>query len=64
MTAKELLEEYYDMEMNNVFSYSGNYLMSRPKKGYEREWEEAREKVEIIKYLLGLEEITGNKVFK
>ena len=52
MTAKELLEEYYDMEMNNVFSYSGNYLMSRPKKGYEREWEEAREKVEIIKCLM------------
>jgi hypothetical protein len=44
MGKKELLEKYYDMEMNNVFAYSLNYLMSSPKKGYEREWWEAKER--------------------
>ncbi len=38
MTTKELLEKYYDIEMNNVFCYSATYLMDSPKKGYEREW--------------------------
>ena len=52
MTTKELLKEYYEMEMNKVFSYSGDYLMSRPKKGYEKEWEKAKEKAEIIQSLL------------
>lgn len=37
MDKKELLQKYYDMEMNSVFAYSANYLMSSPKKGYERE---------------------------
>ena len=37
MTTKELLEKYYDIEMNNVFCYSATYLMDSPKKRYERE---------------------------
>lgn len=49
MTIIELLKEYYDMEMNNVFSYSANYLMSCAKKGYEKEWTEANEKAELLK---------------
>ena len=32
MTTKELLEKYYDIEMNNVFCYSATYLMDSPKK--------------------------------
>ena len=44
MTILDLLKEYYDMEMNNVFSYSADYRMNSPKKGYEQEWNEAVEK--------------------
>ena len=52
MTTKELLEKYYDIEMNNVFCYSATYLMDSPKKGYEREWREACESAGILKELI------------
>lgn len=52
MGKKELLEKYYDMEMNNVFAYSANYLMSSPKKGYEREWCEAKERAGALLELM------------
>ena len=52
MTVKELLEKYYDMEMNNVFCYSANYLMDSPKKGYEREWAEAKARAEMLRQLM------------
>lgn len=52
MTTLELLHEYLDQERNNVFSYSGNYLMDSPKRGYEREFRDASEKVEILQYLI------------
>lgn len=52
MTRKELLEDYYEREMNNVFCYSATYLMNSPKKGYEQEWREARESVDILRELL------------
>lgn len=48
MTKKELLEKYYEQEMNNVFCYSATYMMNSPKKGYEQEWREARESVDIL----------------
>ena len=52
MTTKDLLEKYYDIEMNNVFCYSATYLMDSPKKGYEREWREAGESAGILKELI------------
>ena len=52
MTTKELLREYLDRELNNVFCYSANYLMDTPKKGYEREHREARERVELLEGIL------------
>lgn len=52
MNKQELLQNYYDMEMNNVFAYSANYLMSIPKKGYEREWLEARERADALLNLM------------
>lgn len=52
MDKKELLQKYYDMEMNDVFAYSANYLMSSPKKGYEREWYEAKERSEFLLKLI------------
>lgn len=52
MTKQELLKEYYEREMNNVFVCSANYLMDFPKKGYEKEWREAKEKAELIMKLI------------
>lgn len=52
MTTKELLEKYYEREMHNVFCYSATYLMNSPKKGYEHEWREARESVDILRELI------------
>lgn len=49
MTLAELLQEYYEREMNNVFCYSGNYLMNIPKKGYEQEWNAARERADLLR---------------
>ena len=45
----DILKDYYEREMNNVFCYSSNYLMNSPKRGYEKEFDEARERAEIIR---------------
>jgi len=47
-TIIDILKECHDREMNNVFCYSANWLMDSPKKGYEKEWFEAREKADVI----------------
>lgn len=52
MTTLDLLREYLDQECNNVLCYSSNYLMNTPKKGYEREHREARERVELLESIL------------
>lgn len=52
MTKIELLTEYYEKEMNNVFSYSANWLMTIPRKGYEKEWTEAKERSELLDQML------------
>lgn len=48
----DLLKNYYDREMNNVFCYSANYLMNSPKKGFEQEWKDARERADILQHEL------------
>jgi len=52
MNRIELLKEYYNNEMNNVFAYSANWLMTVPKKGYENEWEKARIKADILEEMI------------
>jgi len=52
MTTRELLTDYLETERNNVFSYAANYLMTQPKRGYEREFSEARERAELLEDLL------------
>ena len=49
MNIIDILKDYYEREMNNVFCYSANYLMNSPKKGYEQEWNDARERAEILR---------------
>jgi hypothetical protein len=53
ITKKELLEEFKALIKNNISCYSEGHFISKPKRGYEKEWnlEHARLKVidEIIK---------------
>lgn len=53
MSTKELIAEYLEQERNNVFNYSANYRMDQPKKGYEREFRDAKERVILLEYLIG-----------
>ena len=52
MTRQEILQKLYDQAMNNVFAYSADYLMTTPKKGYEREFEEAQEIAAVLKTIM------------
>ena len=52
MNISDLLKEYLHQEENNVFCYAENYLMNTPKKGYDREFSEAQERVELLEDLL------------
>jgi hypothetical protein len=51
MKRQEILQKYIDLENNNLFCYSANYLMTKPWPEYEIEWRRCKELVE------GLEEI-------
>lgn len=48
ITRNAMLEELRDQLWNNVFSYSGNYAMTRPKEGDAGEWETALAKAELM----------------
>lgn len=52
MDRLELLESYYEAEMNNLFFASAGYKMDYPKKGCERAWKQAKEKAELLKELI------------
>lgn len=52
MTIKELITEYLEREKNNVFICAANYRMDSPKRGYEREFRNAQERVELLEELL------------
>ena len=52
MTTIEALNELYDEEMNRVFSYSANYLMTVPRKDYEKEFKHHSDRADILKALL------------
>ena len=52
MTRVEILNKYKDMACHNLFCYSANYLMSKPKEGYEKEWNEANEEIRLLEELI------------
>ena len=58
MTEKEVLKEVFDDLMDKVFVRSDNYLMSKPKRGCENEFEHYREMADIVKAMLEREEAT------
>ena len=52
MTEKELLQSYYDEEMDRKYAASGNQLMTFPRKGYESEWHMAKEKAALLEQMI------------
>lgn len=66
MTKQELLKKYYDEACHNLLCYSTNYLMDKPRKGYEKEWKETKVEVELLeemmKQLLVDREVKTNQI--
>ena len=52
MVEKEILQKLYDRSMEKVFSMSANYLMTIPKKGFEKEFREEREIAEYLQLMI------------
>lgn len=52
MTRLDLFKKYHDMACHNLLCYSANCLMEKPKEGYEKEWNEALQEVEILEELI------------
>ena len=48
MTLLEILKDYLDRERHNIFCFSASYTMDSPKRGYEREFEEATERADVL----------------
>lgn len=48
ITGEAVLKELKDQAWNTVFSYSENYAMTQPKKGFDQEWAAANAKAAII----------------
>ena len=62
MTLLEILKDYLDRERHNVFCYSASYTMDAPKRGYEREFAEAPERVRVLEAAIkDLEREGGNQ---
>lgn len=53
----DALKGLYNKAMDDVFHYSGNYLMSYPRKGYEKEWERAKTEAGVLTELIRETEI-------
>lgn len=50
MTKSDLLEKYIDMATHNIFCYSQNHDMSKPKEGFEKQWQEAKDELDMLIY--------------
>ena len=52
MTKLELLVELYDREKYNLSCYSSDYLSEKAKKGYEVQYAEHKEKVQVLEDII------------
>lgn len=52
MTEHEVLQELYEQVMDRVFRTSGNYLMTKPKAGCEKEFYHNREMADVLEELM------------
>ena len=48
MNREAILRELKETQEHNLSCYSRNYLNEKPKDGYEKEWQEAKEKLQIV----------------
>lgn len=55
ITRLNVLREMQDMAWHNVFCYSADWAMTRPKAGLEEEWSEATAKAEIVDLMVAEE---------
>lgn len=49
---KEILQTLYDRSMEKIFGMSANYLMTIPKKGFEKEFQAEREIADYLQMML------------
>lgn len=52
LTELDLLNEYLEQELNRIHAYSDDYRMTTPKRGYEREFEDAEIKVYLLREII------------
>ena len=52
MNKVDLLKEFKDMLNHNLWCYSSNTLMTKPKQQYIKEWEETNEKIKLIEEII------------
>lgn len=56
----ELLEKMADMAYHNVFCYSLDRAMTKPKEGFEIQWQEAKDELEMIAHIAKIVEREEN----
>ena len=55
MTRMQLFKEMYELSCHNLLCYSQDYLMSKPKSGYVKQWKTENEKVKLLRELISEE---------
>lgn len=53
MDKKQVLEILMDRSRQRLFECSANYLMTKPKRGYESEFQQEREILDVLENLMG-----------
>ena len=48
----QLFKEMYEMSTHNLLCYSKDYLMTKPKPQFIKEWKREHEKVELLKEII------------
>lgn len=52
MNKIDVLKEFEDTLYHNLLCYSENYLMDKPKEKFVKEWEETKEKIDLVKEIM------------
>ena len=58
MTRMQLFKEMYEIVCHNLLCYSQDYLMSKPKAGYSKQWKKESEKVKLLREIISEEKQT------
>lgn len=53
MTKLELLVELYEREKYNLSCYSADYMLQKAKKGFEVQYKEHKEKLNLLSDIIG-----------